>query len=103
MLATNSDEYRYIVFTPSAITGLPSTAAVGDSFELQISGDLTISGVTKPATFATTITVVSDNQISGLAKTQVLRSDYNLTIPSVPMVANVTDEIQLEFQFVAGG
>ncbi|MBX3013302.1 MAG: YceI family protein [Caldilineaceae bacterium] len=103
ILGSNNDANRYIVFTPTAITGLPTTAAAGDTFTLQITGDLTISGVTKPVTFTTTVTVDSATQISGLATVQVLRSDYNLTIPSVPSVANVTDEVLLEFQFVAIG
>lgn len=102
VLGSNSDENRYIVFTPTAITGFPATAAVGDTFELQITGDLTISGVTKAVTFVTSVTVMSETQISGLASAQILRSAYNLTIPSVPSVANVTDEVLLEFQFVAG-
>lgn len=101
VLGSNSDENRYIVFTPTAITGFPATAAVGDTFELQIAGDLTISGVTKAVTFVTRVTVNSETQISGLATAQVLRSDFNLTIPSVPNVANVTDEVLLEFQFIA--
>ncbi len=96
-----TEEYRYIIFTPTAIVGVPGTASAGDTIELQITGDLTISGVTKPVTFATTVTVASDSQISGLATAQVLRSDYNLTIPSVPSVANVTDEVQPQFQFIA--
>ncbi|CAN5638815.1 hypothetical protein BH10CHL1_BH10CHL1_10070 [soil metagenome] len=101
VLQSNSDENRYIVFTPTAIEGLPTAAKVGDTLELKIVGDLTISGVTKPATFVTSVKVESDAQISGIAKTQVLRSDYNLTIPNVPSVADVTDEVQLEFAFVA--
>ena len=101
VLGSNSDENRYIVFTPTAITGLPTTAAVGDAFALQIAGDLTISGVTQPVTFDTTVTADSETQLSGLAQTQVLRSDFALTIPNVPSVADVTDEVLLEFQFVA--
>ena len=101
VLQSNSEEYRYIIFTPTAIAGVPNTASAGETIELQITGDLTISGVTKPVTFATTVTVASDSQINGLATAQVLRSDYNLTIPSVPSVANVTDEVQLQFQFIA--
>lgn len=101
VLGSNSDENRYIVFTPTAITGFPTAVAVGDTFELQVTGDLTISGVTKAETFVTSVTVTSETQITGLATVQVLRSDYNLTIPSVPSVANVTDEVLLELQFVA--
>lgn len=101
VLQSNSDENRTIVFTPTAITGLPQAAKPGDALELAIAGDLTISGVTKPVTFAANITVDSETQLSGVAKVQVLRSDFGLTIPSVPSVANVTDEVQLELQFVA--
>lgn len=101
VLQTSRDEFRYIVFTPKAIEGLPSTAKAGDTLDLKINGDLTVSGVTKPVTFVTTVKVDADNQLSGVAKTQVLRSDYNLQIPNVPSVANVTEEVQLELQFVA--
>lgn len=102
ILRTNDAANQYITFTPTAIDGLPDSVAVGDSFTLQITGDLTISGTTNPVTFATVINVLADNQISGTATTQVLRSDFNLTIPSVPSVANVSDEVQLQLDFVAG-
>jgi polyisoprenoid-binding protein YceI len=101
ILGTNDDANRYIVFTPTSIAGVPASAAVGDTFELQVTGDLTISGVTKPVTFATTVKVDSETQLSGLATAQVLRSDFGLNIPSVPSVANVTDEVKLELEFVA--
>lgn len=101
VLGSNSEENRYIVFTPTTITGFPATAAIGDTFELQIVGDLTISGVTKAVTFVTNVTVTGESEISGLASAQILRSDFNLNIPSVPSVANVTDEVLLELQFVA--
>ena len=103
ILGTSNDANRYIVFTPTAIAGVPAKAAVGDTLELQVTGDLTISGVSKPVTFATTVKVDSENQLSGLATAQVLRSDFNLSIPSVPSVANVTDEVKLELEFVATG
>ena len=101
ILQTNNDANRYIVFTPKAIEGLPQSAKAGDTLALKISGDLTISGVTKPVTFDATVKAVSDQELEGLAKTQVLRSDFNLQIPSVPSVADVTDEVQLELQFAA--
>lgn len=101
ILQTNNDANRYIVFTPKAIEGLPKSAKAGDTLDLKISGDLTISGVTKPVIFDTTVKAVSDQELEGLAKTQVLRSDFNLQIPSVPSVADVTDEVQLELQFAA--
>jgi polyisoprenoid-binding protein YceI len=101
ILQSNHDEYRYIVFTPTTLEGLPASGHAGDIFNFQITGNLTISGITKPVTFETTVTAESARKLSGLAKTQVVRSDFNLNIPNIPSVAAVTDEVQLELQFVA--
>ena len=38
---------------------------------------------------------------SGVATVQVLRGDFGLTIPDVPSVANVTDDVELALHFVA--
>jgi polyisoprenoid-binding protein YceI len=93
--------YEFITFTPTAITGLPERVAIGDTISFQITGDLTIRDINQQITFDTTMTVVSADRLEGLAVTTVLRSDYQLLIPSVPNVANVTDEVQLEIAFVA--
>jgi hypothetical protein len=44
---------------------------------------------------------VSASQIAGTATATVKRSDFNLTIPSVPNVANVGEEVTLQIDFVA--
>jgi polyisoprenoid-binding protein YceI len=98
---TVSALHSNIVFTPTALEGLPTSGNAGDTLTFQITGDLTISGVTKPVTFATNGAAEPASKLSGLAKTQVLRSDFNLNIPNIPSVAAVTDEVQLELQFVA--
>ena len=62
---------------------------------------LTVRDVTQPVVFDVTATVDSLSQLSGTATTSVLRSDYGLEIPNVPSVANVSEEVQLEIDFVA--
>ncbi len=102
VLQSGTDEYRYITFKPTALEGLPtSIAKAGDEFSFKVTGDLFISGTTLPASFDVTMKVDSDTQVSGLAKTVVNRADYNLTIPNVPSVANVSEEVIVEFQFTA--
>ena len=101
ILESNKDEYRYITFTPTAITGLPANAAAGDSFTFQITGDLKIKDVSKPVTFDVEVKADSAAEISGLAKATVKRSDFNLSIPSAPGVADVTDDVQVELAFTA--
>ncbi len=101
ILESNKDEYRYITFTPTSIQGLPAQATAGDSFAFQVTGDLKIKDVSKPVTFDVDVKADSEAQISGLAKTTIKRSDFNLSIPSAPGVADVTEEVRLELAFTA--
>lgn len=101
VLQSANEAYRYITFQPTAIEGLPAEAQPGDQFSFTISGDLKIRDITQPVTFSVDATADSATQISGLATTMVTRAAYQLTIPSVPSVANVSDEVRLELAFVA--
>ena len=99
ILVTSS--YPEITFTPTGITGLPDSVTIGEPVSLSISGDLAITNVTLPVVFETTVTAVSDTRLEGHASTTIQRANYNLTIPSVPAVANVAEDILLEIDFVA--
>jgi hypothetical protein len=44
----------------------------------------------------------SADLLSGTATTTINRTNYELNIPSVPQVANVSEEVALEFDFTAG-
>ena len=59
--------------------------------------------ITQPVTFEVTATVDALNQLSGTAVTTVQRADYDLNIPSVPQVADVSEEVRVELDFVAAG
>lgn len=101
ILQSNRDEYQYITFTPTAINGLPAQANPGDTFSFEIVGDLKIRDIVQPTTFDVTVTADSETQISGLAQTVIQRADFELTIPEVDGVADVTEEVRLELEFVA--
>ena len=83
----------------TTIDGLPADAAA--PFTFTVTGDLTIRSVTQPVTFTVEITEATETGLAGSATAEVLRSDFDLNIPSVPSVANVTDEVQLDLVFVA--
>jgi polyisoprenoid-binding protein YceI len=70
-------------------------------FNFQIVGDLTVAGTTQSVTFDTTATLDSSDQLTGQAIATVLYPDFNLTIPSVPFVAGVDEDVRLEINFVA--
>lgn len=97
----NTGNFEFITFEPTAVNGLPDSAAVGDTVEFTIDGNLTITDQTQPATFTVTATVVSEGQITGTATAVVNRTNFGLNIPSVPNVANVEEEVDLIIEFTA--
>lgn len=97
----STDNYEFVTFTPTEIVGLPVTIPVGESFAFQMVGDLTVRDVTAQVTFDVTVTPISETQLEGVASTTILYGDFNLTIPEVPSVAGVDDEVRLEIEFVA--
>ena len=96
-----SDQFEYIEFKPTALAGLPQSVALDQPFTFRITGDLTIRTVTHPITFDATVTPVSATQMKGTATATIQRADYNLVIPSVPSVADVSEAVQLQIDFVA--
>ena len=101
ILQSSQDQYEFITFAPTELRGLPGSVAVGDKVEFEIVGDLTIREITVSTVWSVSLSLDSEEQISGEAGTQVLRSDYDLQIPSVPRVGGVDDEVQLTLVFSA--
>ena len=102
ILKSAQDAYEFITFEPQSLANFSAeTVSIGDTLTFNITGDLSIAGVTRTLTFQASVTLDSQTQISGRASANVLYADYNLTIPEVPSVANVTDDVDLAIQFVA--
>lgn len=101
ILQSAQDQYEFIDFTPTAITGMPASVKIGDALTFKITGDLKIRDIVQSVTFDVTLTVVSNSELKGSATAQVTRTQYHLDIPRAPGVANVADEVTLEFDFVA--
>jgi len=96
-----SDQFPIISFQPIDIMGIPSEIIVGETVPFEIVGQLTIREVTQEVTFGGEATMIADDRVEGLASTTILRSDFGLSIPSVPRVAGVDEEFILEIEFVA--
>jgi polyisoprenoid-binding protein YceI len=84
---------EFIVFSPRSVL------RDGDGY--LVSGDLTISGVTKPVTFDVDLTTITEREISGTAKATLSRADFGLIIPSIPFVADVPDTFEISASIVA--
>ena len=61
-------------------------------------GNLTIHGVTKPATWSVT-TQVSGNDVTGQATTDFKFEDFGMTPPASMAVLSVVDNVKLEVSF----
>ena len=101
MLQSEDAANEFISFVPDSISGLPQSASIGDTLSFQVSGALTIAGVTQPVSFDVTASLENADRLVGEASTTLNRSDFGLTIPNVPFVANVGEAVTLRINFVA--
>ncbi len=101
ILETADPSNQYAVFVTKSISGLPSAIAIGQQVSFTLTGDLTIHQVTRSVTFSATATLTSASQLTGQAQTTVRSSDYNIAIPNVPNVSDVSDTVTLALAFTA--
>jgi polyisoprenoid-binding protein YceI len=93
-----TDSYPKAEFTPKTVQGLPSPLPTSGKVTFELIGDLTIHGVTKPATWNVTADV-KGQELTGAATTTFTFSDFGMQVPRVFVVLSVEDKIQLEYDF----
>jgi polyisoprenoid-binding protein YceI len=101
ILDSASDEHELITFTVTSVDGLDGSLAAGETVEFTISGDLTVKGTTQPVTFDASVSMIDEMTIGGTAEAQITRDMFEIGIPSVPGVADVTNEVLIGLDFVA--
>ena len=101
VLDSGSDENELITLVVTSIEGLSGEAAVDESFEFTVNGDLTIKGNTQPVTFDVMVTLVDDDTVEGSATANITRDMFQIGIPSVASVADVTNEVLIGLEFIA--
>src|SRR4029079_202734 len=92
-------KYPAAVFVPTSVSGLPSPLPTAGDVTFQLTGDLTVHGVTKSVTWDVTATATDGNDLAGPATTSFTLADFWLTQPRVPVVLSVEDTIRLELDF----
>lgn len=101
ILDSGSDENELITLQVTSVDGLGGAVEPGASVDFTITGDLTIKGNTQPVTFDVTVTQVDESTVEGSATASVTREMFEIGIPSVPGVADVTNEVLIGLDFVA--
>jgi polyisoprenoid-binding protein YceI len=101
ILQTNQAANQTVSFQPTSVDGLPASAEVGTTYDVSVTGDLTLHGITQSVTFDGQVTPTSTDEVQGSLSASVPRADFDLNIPNVPSVADVQESVQLQLDFVA--
>lgn len=96
----NSDTFPIAQLTITKFDQLQAPLKDGQKATFQIDGNLTIHGVTKPVTFATTATR-SGKTVSGTATTTLSFHDFGMTPPEIAGFVKAGDTIKLEVTITA--
>lgn len=92
---------EFITFHPTIISGLSQELSIGQEYQYQITGDLTIKGITQSVVFEATTTLVDEQTIIGSANVVITYADFDISVPNFPFLANVDEQVTLAIQFTA--
>jgi polyisoprenoid-binding protein YceI len=92
ILRTDDPANEIILFSPTSTSPLPGS--VTGEFTVEVTGDLTVSGVTDEVTFPVTVTP-EEGGVRLTGETTVLRSTYGLEVPLRGFVQAVAEEVIL--------
>ena len=90
-----TQEYPTAEFVVREAPGLPNPLPTSGEAQFQVVGDLTIHGVTRPATWEATARFDEQGAMAN-ATTRVALTDFGMTPPRVGPVLSIEDEAQLE-------
>ena len=96
-----TDKFPFLEFVPTRVEGLASPLSSpfqAQAVGFQLIGNMTVHGVTRPASWSV-IATLRGATVAGRATATVHFSDLSLTKPSVPLLLSLDDKIQLEIEF----
>jgi polyisoprenoid-binding protein YceI len=96
----NTSQFPNAEFAVKDVEGLPWPLPTSGEARFKLRGDLTLRGVTRPATWDVSATF-TPQEVSGRATTVFTMSDFDIPVPRVPRVASIEDQITLEIDFKA--
>lgn len=93
-----SQDYPTITFVPTEIRGVKLPMPRSGTAQIQMLGDLTVHGVTRPTVWNGTAHF-NNSGVTGTASTSFTFEDIQLDQPRVPVLLSVADTIKLEIDF----
>lgn len=96
-----TDQFPEATFTLTEPIDLGEIPADGETVTADATGDLTLHGVTRPATFTVEAKVEGNTiRVASADPIPVVLADHDIEKPSAPFVAGVADEGSFEFLLV---
>jgi len=95
-----SGTYKFVNFVPSSIDGLPAGIEDGKSYDISITGDLTVKTTTAPATFNGTA-AISGGELTAHVSAVVMSSTYDIGPITISGLVSTSDEVTLTLDLVA--
>ena len=93
-----TDKFPTAEFVPRRIQGVPSPLPLDGQAGFQLTGDLTVHGVTREVTWQGVATFTKD-QVAGRAMTSFTFETFGLAKPKIARLLSVDDKIALEVEF----
>ena len=94
-----TDKFPTADFVPTKVQGVPTPLPLAGQAGFQLTGDMTIHGVTKEITWNGVTTFGKDGSLAGRATTDFTFSTFGLMKPTLARLLSVDDKIQLELVF----
>ena len=94
-----TDKFPMADFVPTKIQGVPTPLPLMGQAGFQLTGNMTMHGVTKEITWNGIVTFAKDGSVAGRATTDFVFPTFNYTKPSLARLLSVDDKIQLELAF----
>ncbi len=103
VLLSAQEAYEFSDFIPTSISGLPELVQIGQEVDIEVTGDLTLRGTTRTVTFDVSLTIMSADELRGLGRTVVNRSEFGILndVENMFDYHGVAESVTLEFEFVA--
>lgn len=95
----HTEQFPTAEFTVKEVKGLGGSIPTTGSKEIEIAGDFTVRGVTKPVTWKATAQF-TEKEVKGQATFAFTFGTFNIEIPRIAQFASVEDHIWLELDFV---
>lgn len=92
------ERFPTVEFHPTQVRGLPSPLPRSGEVRFELLGDLKVRDVTRPTSWQV-VGQVSDQTLSGSAKTSITFADFGMSPPRVAVVLSVDETINLELDF----